>query len=120
MKGFDNKRTALFAKRKRKADKRQAIKLEREIKVARYFETISSEERKYISNKGVLARISAEVRKAWSDSAQLQFRRISGEGVKDLAKEYGISVRTMYRITGGKINHTTDPMATDNIINSLT
>lgn len=44
------------------------------------------------------SRRSPELKKAWSEKDKIKQRVANGEWVKDIAAEYGIKVRQVYRI----------------------
>ena len=67
-----------------------------------YFNTLPPEQRKLISQKGGQSRRSDAIDRAWGNKAELRQRYQEGESVKDLAREAGITERTMFRIVRGK------------------
>lgn len=44
------------------------------------------------------SRRSPELKKAWSEKEKIKERLAAGEWAKDIAEEYGIKVRQIYRI----------------------
>lgn len=48
--------------------------------------------------KGVEARRSPELKRAWKEQEELKRQYQAGRSVKDISYDYGINVRTCYRI----------------------
>lgn len=68
----------------------------------RYFQTISAEEHKLISQKGGQAKRGRYLDKAWADQEALRQKHQSGVPIKELAEQYKVKEHSMWRIIRGK------------------
>lgn len=70
-----------------------------------YARSLSPEERKALSQRLIAARktsIDPDIRKAYADTEVLRNAYLIGRSIKDLAIQYNVNQRTMYRIIRGK------------------
>lgn len=67
--------------------------------MVKYFQTLNKQEIKDMQNRATIARRSPQLQKAWKDQAKIQ--QMYNEGTmkpKEIAEQYGINVRSAYRI----------------------
>jgi hypothetical protein len=67
----------------------------------RPFYLASKPQLRQYAQKSAENRRTPELKKAWQDQETIRQRCASGEWASDLAKEYGIKVRQVYRILKG-------------------